>query len=165
MSGLGCWGPSSSGLIWKGTILGSMPWAGVESRAEQCSQAGCVPCYRQRKVHLCGTCCRGSRPLRWAMAVALSKDGRAHSKPLWTGTPGKCHRGMWHSSAVTAFTSCCLYSTPAGPAKEQPASNVQKLLGKLWDQIAFKWLAYLQVLRLILQACFCCIVINAAKAW
>lgn len=67
-------------------------------------------------------------------------------------TPGKCYHVTHHSSAATAFTPCHLYSTPAVPGEEPQASSVLKLSGKLLDGITFKWLAYLQFLRRLLQA-------------
>ena len=73
------------------------------------------------------------------MAVALSEDSRACSKPPGRdGTPGKHYHVTPHSSAATTFLPCYLYSTPAVPAKEQQASNVLKLSGKLLDRITFK---------------------------
>lgn len=107
---------------------------GKQSRAVVPGRLAVFPVFGRGKCALCGSCCRGSRPLRSVMAAGLGKDGRAHSNP-----PVKGHQAMppRHLSTATASTSCCLHST-AVPAKERQASNVQKFLGKIGDQITFK---------------------------
>lgn len=72
------------------------------------------------------------------MAVALSEGGKARSIPWRDMTPGKRYHVTQHSSVATAFMPRCLYSPPAVPAKEQQASNVLKLSGRLLDRITSK---------------------------
>lgn len=108
-----------------------MPWAVVEGRAEQSSQA-------RRKADSC----------RRGLLRMLQSPGE--------GTGHQGNVTMSHRARVPQPPSrlAIRVVTPAVPAKERQASNVLKLPGKPRDRVTFKWLERLQFSGRILQAWF-----------
>lgn len=131
ISGLGCRDPSASGLIWKGSILGWMPWAGVESRAEQCSQAGWLcPVLSAEE---------GAFVLLQGLRATEVSDGSG-SEQGWQSTLQTPVKG--HQENATMACGTQMFQLPSHIAvcrellqcqQRSSISNVQILLGKLWD--------------------------------
>lgn len=124
ISGLGCRGPSSSGAIWKWSLLGSMPWAGMESRAEQWSQAGwlCSLFLAEESVH-CVAAAAGA-PGHWDQwwQQVWARMAERTPIPLWRDTR-QCHRGTWVLQLPSHLAVCIARQCQQRSGKPQMSRN------------------------------------------